>query len=321
MIAPACRHEHTKRHGKDRNGNQRLRCQVCGKTWIESRPKPLGEMRIPLNRAVFCIRLLMEGNSIRSVERLTDTHRDTIMRLVVLVGERCQRFLEETIHKVPVNDVQADEIWGFVGCKKKTQDRLGKDEEFGDAYCYTAIERHTKLLLAWELGKRTPSTTQRFADKLGRATTGRFQLTTDGYHPYREAMLFALAGRLDFAQLKKVYASVSGNAAAVRYSPGDIVDIDVHVVCGHPEDDRICTSHAERMNLSIRMGIRRMSRLTNAFSKKWENHEAALALFFAYYNFCRVHSTIKTTPAVAAGLTDHVWSVKELLEAMVATRS
>lgn len=316
MIAPACKHDEKKRHGRDRKGNQRYRCTVCGKTWIEQRPRPLGDMRIPADRAVFCLRLLLEGNSIRSVERLTRTHRDTIMRLVVLVGQRCQAFLEKAVHKVQVSEVQADEIWGFVGCKKKTADRLGYGEEFGDAYCYTAIERHTKLLLAWRLGKRSVGTTNEFACKVQHATAGRFQLTTDGYHPYREAMLLALGGRIDFAQLKKVYASVSGNAAAVRYSPGDIIDIDIRPVCGNPHKDRICTSHAERANLTIRMHVRRMTRLTNAFSKKWENHEAALGLFFAYYNFCRVHSTIKTTPAVKAGLTDHVWSVKELLAAM-----
>ena len=174
MIVPACRHEDTKRHGRDRHGNQRFRCKLCGKTLTESRPRLLGDMKIPTDRAVFCLRLLLEGNSIRSVERLTYTHRDTIMKLVVLVGERCQCFLEEVIHKVPVNDVQADEIWGFVGCKKKTADRLDYGEEFGDAYCYTAIERDTKLLLAWHLGKRTPNSTDEFARKLKNATVGRF---------------------------------------------------------------------------------------------------------------------------------------------------
>ncbi len=319
MIAPACTHEGTKRHGRDRHGNQRLRCKLCGKTWVESR-RLLGDMRIPLDRAVFCLRLLLEGNSIRSVERLTYTHRDTIMKLVVLVGERCQAFMEKAIHKTPVNDVQADEIWGFVGCKKKTADRLGYGEEVGDAYCYTAIERDTKVLLTWHLGKRTPNSTHEFARKLKNATSGRFQLTTDGYGPYREAMILALGGRLDFAQLQKVYAAVKGNAASVRYSPGDIIDTKIQVVSGHPDDSRICTSHAERHNLTIRTQVRRMTRLTNAFSKKWENHEAALALFFAYYNFCRVHGTLKSTPAVAAGLTDHTWSVKELLE-RIATHS
>ena len=321
MIAPACRHEETKRHGRDRHGDQRFRCKLCGQTWTESRPKLLGDMRIPLDRAVFCLRLLLEGNSIRSVERLTDTHRDTIMRLVVLVGERCQTFMEKTIHKMPVEDVQVDEIWGFVGCKKKTADRLSKGEEFGDAYCYTAIERNTRLLLTWHLGKRTPTNTRYFAHKLEIATSGRFQLSSDGYQPYRSAMPMWLGGRIDFAQLQKVFASVKGNAAAVRYSPGDIIGTEIRVISGNPNDSRICTSHAERHNLTIRTQVRRMTRLTNGFSKKWENHEAALGLFFAYYNFCRVHGTLKTTPAVAAGLTDHTWSVKELLETMAATQN
>lgn len=134
-------------------------------------------------------------------------------------------------------------------------------------------------------------------------------------------MLLALGGRVDFAQLRKVYAAVKGNSAGVRYSPGEIVDIDMKVISGNPRHESICTSHAERHNLTIRTQVRRMTRLTNAFSKKWENHEAALVLFFAYYDFCRIHGTIKTTPAVAAGLADHSWSVKELLEAMAATRS
>jgi len=321
MIAPACRHEQKKRHGRDRKGNQRFRCALCGKTWIEDRPRPLGNMRIPMDKAVLCLRLLLEGNSIRSVERITGTHRDTIMRLAVLIGERCQRFLEKSIQDVPVNEVQADEIWGFVGCKKKTQKKRGYGEGVGDAYCYTAIERHTKLLLAWHLGKRTLENTHQFAAKLDRATIGRFHLTTDGYKPYRIAMWAALRTRIDFAQLLKVYGPVKGNQAAVRYSPGNIISTKMYPVAGCPDESKVCTSHAERHNLTIRMQVRRMTRLTNAFSKKWENHEAALALFFAYYNFCRVHSTIKTTPAVAAGLTDHTWGVRELLEAMAATQS
>ncbi|MBN2292639.1 MAG: hypothetical protein JXM70_09450 [Pirellulales bacterium] len=276
-------------------------------------------MRIPKDRAILCLRLLLEGNSIRSVERITDTHRDTIMRLAVLIGERCQRFLEETIKDVPVEEVQADEIWDFVGCKRKIQQRRGYGDEFGDAFCFTAIERHTKLLLAWHLGKRTEENTHQFAAKLSRATSGRFHLTTDGYKPYRNAMWGALRTRIDFAQLLKIYGKVKGNAAAVRYSPGNIISTKVYPVAGCPDEAKVCTSHAERHNLTIRTQVRRMTRLTNAYSKKWENHEAALALFFAYYNYCRVHSTIKKTPAVAAGLTDHPWGVEELLDTMAAT--
>ncbi len=178
------------------------------------------------------------------------------MDLLVLVGERCERFMEHAIKDVPVEDVQADEIWGFVGCKRRTQKRLNKGEEFGDAYCFTAVERRTKLLLVWHLGKRSGDDTMRFAGELKNATTGRFQLTTDGYREYQFAMPAAFA-RIDFAQLVKIFGGVRSN-------------------------------------------------------------EAALAMFFCYYNFCRVHITLKTTPAVASGLTDHVWSVKEMLEAIAA---
>ncbi len=318
MISLPCQHTDRKRHGRDRHGNQRFRCKTCGKTWVMER-RVLGNLRIPLDRAVLCLRMLVEGNSIRSVERITGTNRNTIVDLVTFVGERCGWFLEDAIRKVPVEEVQADEIWGFVGCKKKTAEKKGYGEEFGDAYCFTAIERHTKLLLAWHLGKRTGNDTERFARKLRNATPGRFQLTTDGFMPYRGAMPRALGGRIDFAQLVKIFAPVKGNAAAVRYSPGNITGIEKRTVAGRPVDERICTSHAERHNLTIRMQVRRMTRLTNAFSKKWENHEAALGLFFAFYNFCRVHGTLKTTPAVAAGLTDHTWTIEELLRDL-ATR-
>ncbi len=316
MIALPCEHRDKKRFGRDRNGNQRFRCKKCGVTWTERRPEPLGRMRVPLDRAVMCLRMLLEGNSIRSVERLTGTHRDTIVDLVTLIGQRCQWFLEDTIHKLPADEVQADEIWGYIACKNKTKEKRGYGEDVGDAYCFTAIERHTKLLLAWHLGKRTVTNTRRFARKLKNATSGRFHLTTDGFRPYREAMTSALGGRIDFALLVKIFMPVKGNQASVRYSPGCIASVEKRTISGNPDPKRTCTSHAERHNLTIRTQVRRMTRLTNAFSKKWENHEAALGLFFAYYNFCRVHSTIKKTPAMEAGLTDHVWSVQELLETM-----
>jgi len=316
MIAIPCEHRNNKRHGRDRKGNQRFRCRDCGKTWTERTPEPIGRMRIPPDRAMMCLRMLLEGCSIRSVERLTGTNRNTIMDLVVLVGERCQWFMEDVIHKLPVQEVQADEVWGFCGCKQKTKERLGYGEEFGDAYCFTAIERHTKLLLAWHLGKRTTASTFRFARKLRNATAGRFHLTTDGFHPYRQAMTNSLGGRIDFAILIKIFAPVKGNAASVRYSPGKIISTEKRAISGNPDNKRTVTSHAERHNLTIRMQMRRMTRLTNGFSKKWENHEAALGLFFCYYNFCRVHSTIKKTPAMEAGLTTHIWSVQELLERM-----
>jgi IS1 family transposase len=202
---------------------------------------------------------------------------------------------------------------GFIGCKERTRQHYGYDENIcGDAYCFTAIERTTKLIVAWHLGKRSPGDTQDFADILRRARTGRFQLTTDGYSPYQRAIPYTFGPRIDFATLVKKYQTPDDGQR--RYSPADIVGITITVRTGDPDEDRICTSHVERHNRTIRMQVRRMTRLTDAHSKKWENHDAALALFFAFYNFCRVHSTLKTTPAVKAGISDHVWSLAELLQ-------
>jgi IS1 family transposase len=234
---------------------------------------------------------------------------------MVTIGEKCERFLETAIAGVPVNDVEADEIWGFVGCKEKTAVAKSYGPEMGDAYCFTAIERTSKLLLTYHLGKRDPFHTRVFAEKLSAATSGRFQLTTDGYRPYLTAIPEALGGRVDYATLVKVYGDPTEEESR-RYSPGRIIEIKSTIQTGDPDEDRICTSFVERSNKTVRMQIRRMTRLTDAHSKKWENHNAALGLFFAYYNFCRKHSTIKTTPAVAAGVASEPWTGERLLEAV-----
>jgi IS1 family transposase len=257
--------------------------------------------------------MLLEGNSIRSTERLTGVHRDTILALLETIGERAMRFWETRMRGLPATDIQCDEIWGFVGCKEKTRQRLGYGEENGDAFCFTSIERDSKLLVAWQLGKRSPVDTVRFCDKLRLATTGRCQVTTDGYGCYTLAVPRAFGTDADFAQLVKIDGNQPGGAAG-RYSPPEIIDIRTHVICGQPDEDRICTGQIERSNLTIRMGTRRMAGLTNAFSEKWENHEYALAIFFLYYNFCRVHMTLKTTPALAAGIATQTWSVERLLQ-------
>lgn len=267
------------------------------------------------------LRMLLEGVSVRSTERLTRTHRDTILATMVEAGENCQRFHEAAIHRVTVEDVQADEIWGFVGCKEKIRQRRGYGLEVGDAWCFVAIERTTKLVLAWHLGKRTPQDTKVSAEKLNNATRGRFQLSTDGFTPYRTAIPQAFGPTIDFAQPGQgVRHAAAGRRPADAVLAGEVIDAIPLIQMGRPDVDRICTSHAERSNLTIRMTVRRMTRLTNAHSKKWVNHEAAMTLYFAYYNYCRSHMTLteeagrKTTPAMAAGLADHVWSVAELLE-------
>jgi transposase-like protein/IS1 family transposase len=312
MDCPLCGSS-TRRFGRNRNGSQRYRCDACARTFTDETTRPTDRRCLDEQRVILCLRMLLEGNSIRSTERLTGAHRDTIIGAMVAVGERCERFLASVVQGVAVLDVQADEIWGFVGCKEKTRERHNLPEDMGDAYCFTALERASKFILAWHLGKRCPMDTLEFADKLYAATSGRFQLTTDGYTPYRTVIPTMFGARVDFATLVKVYGE-SEEESRRRYSPPRIIEVVATVRTGNPDPDRICTSHVERSNLTIRMMVRRMTRLTNAFSKKWENHEAALALFFAYYNFCRVHMTLKTTPAVAIGLTDHPWTMAQLLQ-------
>ena len=300
------------RFGKHRNGLRRFRCPQCKRTYTEAHTKTLDTMNIPTwDKALLAVRLLLEGNSIRSTERISGLNRNTIMRVLVLAGEKAEKVSEQMIRNVPVSEVQADEIWSFIG-KKEKMVKAGDDPTFGDAYCFTAIERSTKLLLAWHLGRRTARDTEAFIEKVSEATAGHFQITTDGFAAYRDAVSYSLGTRVDFAQLIKVYAA--SPEGEHRYSPSEVVSTEVVPVIGRPDPDKICTSHVERQNLTMRMQIRRFTRLTNAFSKKWENHYAALALYFAYYNFVRIHSSIRVTPAMEAGLTDHVWTLGEMLQ-------
>ncbi len=302
-----------KRFGKHRNGLQRYRCNQCTKTFTEGHQRPLDEMRLPLDKAESVLRLLLEGMSVRSTERVTGVHRDTILRLLVLAGERCQRLMDEKIKAVDVRDVEVDEIWGYVFKKEAHKWKHEENnQEIGDAYCFVAMERSSKLVLTHYLGKRTAESTDRFISRLSLATSKiKYQLTSDGFGPYKPAVKSFLNKRVHFAQLVKVYgASRDGEQ---RYSPAEVVDAVPEVVMGNPDPDLICTSHIERQNLSIRMGMRRMTRLTNAFSKKWENLQAAYSLWFAYYNFCRIHKTLHVTPAKESGLTSSPWTVSALL--------
>jgi transposase-like protein/IS1 family transposase len=300
--------------GKDRKGNQRYLCKKCRKSFADSQDKPLESMRLPMEKALLCLKLLVEGNSIRSTERITGVEKKTILSLLVLAGEKCERLLNEKIKGVAVRDVQADEMWGYVGMKEKTKRRqLKSDSTLGDAYTFVAIERNTKLVLAWHLGRRNVRDTVEFTEKLERATSGRFQLTTDGFAAYPDAVSYSLGTRVDFAQLVKVYAQPEQGGGERRYSPPVVVDSIPTPRIGNPVPERICTSHVERQNLTMRMMMRRLTRLTNAFSKKWENLRAALALHFAYYNFCRIHKSIRCTPAMEAGITNTIWELKDLL--------
>jgi IS1 family transposase/transposase-like protein len=293
---------------------QRWRCKQCKRTFSEAQDKPLDDMRISLDRAEMCLQLLLEGMSMRSIERITGLHQRTIINLMLLAGERCEKLMRERIKGVAVKDVEADEIWGFVGCKNRHKLFKGiTDTHKCDAYTWVGIERNTKLVLAWHLGERGMVDCEAFTEKLHEATTGRFQLTTDGFRPYENAVSYSLGTRVDYAMLIKVYAK--DREGEQKYSPPEVVETVTKIMIGDPDPSRICTSIVERSNLSMRTSIRRLTRLTNAFSKKWENLKAMLAIYFAYYNFCRIHSSIRCTPAMEAGITEHVWSLTDLLTA------
>ena len=299
--------------GIHRNGLRRFRCPRCKKTYTEPHKRVMDSMYISPEKAVLALQLLLEGSSIRSTERITGLDMNTIMKLLVLAGERCQKLLDERIHGIDIDDCEVDEVWGFV-FKKEVRKRH-RDQQFyamGDAYCFVAIERTNKLIITHHLGKRDQQSTDAFIAKLANAASWKpFQLSADGFRTYPGAVQKLLGSRVDFAQIVKVYGR--DRDGEQRYSPAQVIDVVRTVISGAPDPRRICTSMIERQNLSIRMGMRRMTRLTNAFSKKWENLQAAYSLWFAYYNFCRVHSSLKKTPAMAQGLADHVWTIKELI--------
>lgn len=255
---------------------------------------------------------LVEGNSIRSVERMTGVHRDTIMRLLQAAGEGCQRLLNERMKNVPAKLVQVDEIWTYVQ-KKQKHVTPADGPEVGDQYVFVALDADSKLIPSFVVGKRDAPTAQVFIRDLHDRLASRVQLTTDGFSPYRDAVERAWHGTgIDFAQLVKLYEGE--RAGEARYSPPRIKAAIPTPIMGSPKIEFISTSYVERQNLTIRMQVRRFTRLTNAFSKKLCNLKSALALHFAYYNFVRPHSKHGVAPAVAAGLERYTWIMSELLE-------
>jgi transposase-like protein/IS1 family transposase len=315
MTCPTC-DKPAKRFGKDRKGNQRFRCLSCGKTFQEPRIKTLDNMSLDEDKALQVISCLVEGCSVRSTERLTNVNRNTILRLLTIAGRKCEALMLDRIQALRVSDVQCDEVWSWIGMKNKTKIRKGEtSDELGDAWTFTCIDSDSKLILAWHVGHRTFEDTLTFTDKIAYATVGSFQISTDGFPAYRDAVWTSLgARRVAFAQLVKIYRSSVMDDT--RYSPAECTGARKEVVMGNPDMDKVNTSYIERHNLSVRMGNRRFTRLTNGFSKKWDNHRAALALYLCYYNFCRQHKTLKgSTPAMAAGIVNHLWSLKDMLHA------
>jgi len=312
MDCETC-HVPAKKFGKHRNGLQRYRCPSCKKTFTEPQEKPLGNMNLDHEKAWAVLQHLVEGCSVRVTSRITGVHPKTILNLLTLAGERCERLMTDRIRGLRVREVQCDEMWGFIGMKEKTKAARGSDDpRLGDAWTFVAIERHSKLVLAWHLGRRTERDTIAFTEKIAAATQGNFQITTDGFKPYQDAVVLSLGVQgVDFAQLVKLYVAAPENET--RYSPAQCIGCKAVPVFGNPDRDKISTSHVERQNLTMRMQMRRLTRLTNAFSKKWGKLHAMLSLYFAWYNFCRVHQTLRVTPAMEQGITNHIWEIQELL--------
>jgi len=256
------------------------------------------------------LRSLVEGCSIRSIERMTGHHRDTILRLLVEAGQKSKIILNSLVRNIPANHIQVDELWTFVGKKDKML-KLKDSKTLGSQFIFIAIDSDTKIIPCFKVGKRNLRTATAFMFDLRKRTIGRPQLTTDKMNAYYDAVELAFGGEVDYAQLVKVYQS-NGNPKEEGYSPIDFVLTKPKMVYGKPFR-RISTSYIERQNLTLRMCLRRLTRLTNGFSKKYENLKAALYLHFAYYNFIRIHQSLRVTPAMKAGITTRLWSFEDLL--------
>lgn len=256
------------------------------------------------------IACLVEGNSQRATVRITGIAKKTVARLAVELGEACERFADRTMRGLTCERIQCDEIWSFCYAKAKNVPKEKRGTGAGDVWTWVAIDPDTKLIPVWRVGDRSAQTAYRFMRDLATRLTNRVQLTTDGHRAYLIAVEAAFAFKpIDFAQVVKIY----GNTAEGRYSPGEFVGETITVVSGNPDKELASTSHAERQNLTMRMQMRRFTRLTNGFSKKIENHRLACAVHFVHYNFCRIHSSLRITPAMAAGLTDRLWSLADLV--------
>lgn len=267
-----------------------------------------------IEKKLTVISALVEGNSIRSTERMTGVHRDTIMRLLNSVGEKCTQILEQHLRGFHSRLIEVDEIWTFVHKKeRRLTDEERLNPEIGDQYCFVALDAESKLIPSYLVGKRNGETALQFMLDLQKRLrgNGKIELPTDGFSAYLDAVEQVFGTQIDFAQLVKL--DRTENPGPGRYSPPKVSEVISTVINGNPNPSLISTSYVERQNLTMRMAIRRFTRLTNGFSKKLGNLKAALALHFAHYNFARIHRTLRVTPAMAAGVTGRLWDLEELI--------
>src|SRR5436190_10942134 len=267
---------------------------------------------LKIEKKVAVISMLCEGSSIRAIERVTGVNQNTIMSLGRRVGEACQKIAEDKMRNLSCKAIEVDEIWGFIGAKRKNAQRAGV---YGDVWTFIALDADTKLIPSFVVGKRDAYHARAFMEDLAGRLSRRVQISSDALKSYPEAVERGFGSEVDYGVLVKTYAVTNLNKdAASRYSPAEVVKTEKTIVCGMPDVSRITTSHIEKQNHTLRMHCRRLTRLTNGFSRKFENFHAAVSLNFAYYNFCKRHGAVRMTPAQAAGAESSAWTVSELME-------
>jgi IS1 family transposase len=254
--------------------------------------------------------MLVEGNSLRATSRLADVSINTVTKLLVDLGAACAEYHDGHVRNVRSQRIQCDEIWCFAGAKAKNVTPEKQAQSWGDTWTWTALDADSKLCLSYRVGGRDGAIAFEFMHDLASRLANRVQLTTDGHRVYLNAVEDAFGSEIDYAMLVKIYGHDWADDS--RYSPAECIDCKPIAITGRPDPKHISTSYVERQNLTMRMGMRRFTRLTNGFSKKVENHAAMVAIHFMHYNFSRIHKTLRVTPAMAAGLADHVWSLEEI---------
>lgn len=315
MTCLKCNHGTAKRFGTyGRFRIQRYRCNTCRATFTQPRHRPLGRHTIELSKAVQVVSMLTEGMSVRAISRLTGVHKTTILSLLLTVGEKCRCVFETHVRNLRPRFIQADELFCFVHTKQGHL-RVGDPREWGDAYTWLALDSETKLILSYYVGKRDSASAFAFVRDLNERIDSmhRPQITTDGFKPYINAIEEYFGANVDYAQLLKIYGKAETQGPE-WYAPTEVVDAIPVVVSGNPKIERISTSHVERANLSVRMHLRRFTRLTNAHSKDLPHLKAAVSLYMTWYNFCRIHSSLRVTPAMASGISNEIWSLNQLLQ-------
>lgn len=299
------------------NGFQRYRCKQCRKSYSDIPLKPLDNLRVPFDKAVQIVHLLVEGVGVRATARLASVNCHTVLNVLETVGQKCARLLDQKVRNISFPNVQVDELFAFVGCKERNNET--QDSERGDQYVYLGIDADSKFIINFAIGKRDPVTTQIYIQDLHKRVQTPFQLTTDGFTAYPNEIAYTFGQGAHYSQLVKQYAAAIDGQKGYhrRYSPSHCTGARKVVRIGNPDRDLISTSYVERTNLSVRLFNRRFTRLTLGYSKKLANLKHSVALFIAHFNFCRKHSTIAQTPAQSCGLSDHQWSIEELLKSEI----